>query len=298
MSRSFTLRPPAKINLTLRVGPRRDDGFHDVQTVMQTIGLCDELRFTETRRPFALSGARSGAGVPLDRTNLVWRAAQALWRFAGKTGDPHGVSIRLDKRIPAAAGLGGGSADAAATLAGLNRIWRLRAPVADLMRIAATLGSDVPFFLSGGTAMGLGRGDEVFPLRELPRLGIVIIKPSFGVTTADAYRWFDDDRAAGMRPMAEDAGRAVDAGWGAPLRLVNDLEAPVTRRHPGIAEAVEACRMAGAKAAAMTGSGSAVFGVFSVAAASRAARQLRRAGWVVLPTHTVSASKTARLIGL
>jgi 4-diphosphocytidyl-2-C-methyl-D-erythritol kinase len=300
MTRSFTLRPPAKINLTLRVGPRRDDGFHDVQTVMQTIGLCDELTFAETRRPLALSGARAGAGaaVPLDRTNLIWRAADALWRFAGRAGDPHGVRITLTKRIPVAAGLGGGSADAAATLAGLNRLWRLRLPTADLVRIAATLGSDVPFFLSGGTALGLGRGDDVFPLRELPRLGVVVIKPSFGVTTADAYRWLDDDRAAGTRPSAHAPDRAIDAGWALPLRLVNDLEPPVARRHPGIAEAVLSCQQAGAKAAGMTGSGSAVFGVFSVAAAPRAARRLQRADWVVVPTRTVSASEAGRLVGL
>ncbi len=304
MTRTLTLRPPAKINLTLRVGLRRDDGFHDVQTVMQTIGLCDELTFTETRRPLALSSARgrvaagaNGAAVPADRTNLVWRAAEALWRFAGKAGDPHGVTIKLTKRIPVAAGLGGGSADAAAALAGLNRLWRLKVPAADLLRIAATLGSDVPFFLSGGTAMGLGRGDDVFPLRELPRLGIVIIKPSFGIATADAYRWLDDDRAAGTRPV-DTSARALNAGWTTPLRLVNDLEPPVTRRHAGIAEAVEACERAGALAAAMTGSGSAVFGVFSIAAAPKAARKLRRSGWVVIPTRTVSSAETGRLVGL
>src|SRR5690349_15671763 len=115
MPRSITLHAPAKINLTLRVGPRRDDGFHDVQTVMQTLSLCDDLTFTETRRPLALGvrGERgTAAAIPLDRTNLIWRAAEALWRFAGKPGEPHGVSITLRKRIPVAAGLGGGSADA------------------------------------------------------------------------------------------------------------------------------------------------------------------------------------------
>jgi 4-diphosphocytidyl-2-C-methyl-D-erythritol kinase len=304
MTRVLRLRPPAKINLTLRVGPRRDDGFHDVQTVMQTIGLCDELTFTETRRPLVLSTFRvraaSGvpaANVPTDRTNLVWRAADALWRFAGKPGDPQGVTIKLAKRIPVAAGLGGGSADAAATLAGLNRLWRLKVPVADLLCLASRLGSDVPFFLTGGTALGLGRGDDVFPLRELPRLGIVIIKPSFGITTADAYRWLDDDRAARVRAV-DRAARTLNAGWTTPLSLVNDLEPPVTRRHGGIAEAVEACQRAGAMAAAMTGSGSAVFGVFPVGGVAQAARRLRRPGWVVVPTRTVSASETGRLIGL
>jgi len=296
MTRALTLRPSAKINLALHVGPANETGYHDVRTILQSIALHDTLKLTPRRGPFALSIRHRD--VPADRTNLVWRAADALWSAAGRDGDPRDVSIVLDKLIPAAAGLGGGSADAAAALSGLNAIWKLRLSHADLRRIAATLGADVPFFLLGGTAMGLGRGDELFPLQELPRVGIVIIKPAVGVSTADAYRWLDADRASGLGAAAGPP-RELVVGWGTgPVALVNDLEAPACRRHPGIGEAIEACLAAGATAAAMTGSGSAVFGVFSEAATPKAARRLRRPGWLVFATRTLSRRESGRRLGL
>lgn len=296
MTRVLTLRPPAKINLTLRVGPARDDGFHDVQTIMQTIALSDTLTFTPKRGPFTLS-SRTPA-VAADHTNLVWRAADALWLAAGRTGSPRDVQVVLDKKIPVAAGLGGGSADAAAALAGLNTVWRLGWPRHDLIRVASTLGSDVPFFLAGGTALGVGRGEQVFPLQELPRFGVVIITPAFGVGTADAYRWLDADRAAGIAEATRLA-RPLDVGWrSGPVAVINDLEAPVTRRHPGLVDAIDACLRQGALAAGMTGSGSAVFGLFSGAKASGAARRLKRPDWLVLPTRTVSRAESGRLMGL
>lgn len=296
MIRTLTLRPSAKINLTLHVGPANETGYHDVRTILQSIALHDTLRLTSKRGPLALSIRQ--ADVPADRTNLVWRAAEALWRAAGRDGDPRDVSITLDKVIPVAAGLGGGSADAAAALTGLNAIWKLRLSHSDLRRIAASLGADVPFFLLGGTAMGLGRGDDLFPLSEVPRLGIVIIKPDFGVSTVDAYRWLDADRASGL-VGASGPAQELTVGWGTgPVALINDLEAPARRRHPGIGEAIDACLAAGARAAAMTGSGSAVFGVFSEAAAPKAARRLRRPGWLVLDTRTLSRRESGRRIGL
>jgi len=296
MTRALTLRPSAKINLTLHVGPANETGYHDVRTILQSIALHDTLKLTPTRGSFALSIRHSE--VPADRTNLVWRAADALWNASGRDGDPRDVSVVLDKVIPAAAGLGGGSADAAAALIGLNAIWKLRLSHADLRRIGASLGADVPFFLVGGTAMGLGRGDELFPLQELPRLGIVIIKPAIGVNTADAYRWLDSDRASGLGATAGPP-RELAAAWATgPVVLVNDLEAPACRRHPVIGEAIEACLAAGARAAAMTGSGSAVFGVFSEAAALKAARRLRRPGWLVTATRTLSRRESGRRLGL
>jgi 4-diphosphocytidyl-2-C-methyl-D-erythritol kinase len=296
MTRALTLRPSAKINLTLHVGPANETGYHDVRTILQSIALHDTLTLTPKRGPFTLSIRQSD--VPADRTNLVWRAADALWRAAGRDGDPRDVSVTLDKVIPVAAGLGGGSADAAAALTGLNAIWKLRKTPADLRRVAASLGADVPFFLLGGTAMGLGRGDDLFPLSEVPRFGIVIIKPDFGVSTVEAYRWLDADRASGQ---AGGTGphRELAVGWGTgPVALLNDLEAPARRRHPGIGEAIEACLDAGARAAAMTGSGSAVFGVFSESAAPKAARRLRRPGWLVLATRTLSRRESGRRMGL
>ena len=184
---------------------------------MQSIALADRLRFTTRRGPFVLDTRHPN--VPADRTNLVWRAAELLWRAIGRPGDPRDVHVRLEKAIPAAAGLGGGSADAAATLAGLNVLWEARRPRRELARLASELGADVPFFLQGGTALGTGRGDELYPVDDAARLGVVVIKPSFGVSTADAYRWLDEDRAAGAAEAS--SSRDVDLGWpSGPIRLV------------------------------------------------------------------------------
>jgi 4-diphosphocytidyl-2-C-methyl-D-erythritol kinase len=235
--------------------------------------------------------------VPADRSNLIWRAATTLWSAAGRDGDPADVQVTLRKVIPIAAGLGGGSANAVGALVGLNRIWTLGLSQLDLLRLAATLGSDVPFFLAGGTAIGLGRGERILPLRPIRRFGVVVIKPVFGVRTADAYRWLDQDRAAGLDGHLETPSD-LNVGWPAPLRLANDLQAPVSRRHEGIQAAVRAAREAGAIAAGMTGSGSAVFALFPPAAAPRAARHLRRPGWVVHAAMTLTAAEAGRLMSL
>jgi 4-diphosphocytidyl-2-C-methyl-D-erythritol kinase len=295
VSRSLELYPPAKINLMLRVGALGPDGRHDVRTLLQTISLTDTLTAAAREGPFKLSGR--APGVPADRTNLVWRAAEDLWRHAGRTGDPRGVHIRLQKAIPAAAGLGGGSADAAAALVALNVLWGLRLRRRDLRGLAAGLGADVPFFLLGGTAIGLGRGDEIYPVDDVARFGVVVIKPSFGVSTAEAYGWLDADRAAGLADAAPAA--TLDAGWDSgPVSLANDLEPPVSRRHPEVAEMVAACRREGALAAGMTGSGSAVFGLFREATAPAAARRLRRPDWLVLLARTLSRREAGRKLGL
>jgi len=297
MSRALVLRPSAKVNLTLRVGPRRDDGYHEVQTLMQSIGLADTLTVSGRPGPFGLL-SRS-PGVPTDRTNLVWRAAELLWRDLGRPGDPRDAHIKLEKQIPVAAGLGGGSSDAAAALVGLNTVWAGRRSRRDLIQLAAELGSDVPFFLHGGTAIGLGRGEELYPVDDVARLGVVVIKPSFGVGTAEAYGWLDADRAA--EAVAPEPGRPqdVEVGWaGGRLQLANDLQAPVSRRHPAIAEMIAACVTHGAMAAAMSGSGSAVFGVFSETTARRALARLQRPDWLVLLTRTLSRQEAAKRVGL
>ncbi len=297
MARALVVRPTAKINLMLRVGARQPDGYHDVRTLMQSIGLSDTLTFTPRRGPFALQCR--APGVPVDASNLVWKAAEALWRSAGLPGGPKDVHVRLDKGIPSEAGLGGGSADAAAALVGLNAVWELRRPRQELMRLGASLGADVPFFMQCGTALGVGRGDEVYPMDDAARLGIVVIKPSFGVSTAEAYRWLDEDRRAGQPATSSRAPRELEIGWPTgPVLLANDLEAPVARRHAGIGEMIDACLREGALAAAMSGSGSAVFGVFQESAASRAARRLGRPDWLVLLTRTLTRQEAGRRIRL
>ncbi len=297
MARALVLRPSAKINLMLRVGQRQPDGYHDLRTLMQSIGVSDTLTLTARRGPFALQ--TRAPGVPSDATNLVWRAADALWRSAGRTDAPRDVHVRLDKGIPSAAGLGGGSADAAAALLGLNAVWDLRRPRKELMRIAATLGADVPFFLQCGTALCVGRGDEVYPVDDAARLGIVVIKPSFGVSTAEAYRWLDEDRQAGEAGVPGREPREADIGWSTgPVLFANDLEGPVARRHPSILEMIDACIREGALAAAMSGSGSAVYGVFPESVATRAAKRLNRPDWLVLLTRTVTRQEAGRRIRL
>jgi 4-diphosphocytidyl-2-C-methyl-D-erythritol kinase len=295
MSRQLVLRPSAKINLTLRVGPLRLDGYHEVRTLLQSIALSDTLTLTPRRGPFALSVR--GAGVPPDRENLVWRAAVSLWEALGRTGEPRDVHVRLEKQIPVAAGLGGGSADAAAALSGLSRLWEARWPRRALMDLGATLGADVPFFLHGGTALGVGKGEEIYPVDDLARLGVVIIKPSWGVATAEAYRWFDDDRAVAPGPEKR-APPEIDAGWSTgPLRLTNDLEAPVARRHPEILTMIEALQREGARAASMTGSGAAVYALLPEAQARRVASRVKRSDWLVLLTRTLSRREAGRRMG-
>ncbi len=297
MSRSLILRPSAKVNLALRVYGRREDGFHDVRTLLQSIALSDRIVVTERPGPFALRVR--GVGAPTDRTNLVWRAAEALWRAIGRAGDPRGVHLTLEKQIPAAAGLGGGSADAAAALAGLNRIWQAGWPAARLARLAVELGADVPFFLYGGTALGVGRGDELYPVEDIRRLGVVVIKPSFGVSTASAYGWLDEDRRAGIAELPDGTPAEVDVGWAAGgVTLLNDLGGAVARRHPEIDTMAAALRALGAFGAAMSGSGSAVFGLFSEAGARAAVRRLQRPGWLVLLTRTLTRREARSRVGL
>ena len=252
-------RAHAKINLDLRVLGTRPDGFHELRTVFQALALHDTI--TCVPRPGPLAIECDTAGVPLDGGNLVWKAADVLWRAIRRLGPPRDVLIRLDKRIPVQAGLGGGSADAAATLLALVKLWRVPVRPSQLTDIAATLGADVPFFLAGGTALGLGRGDEVYPLADLPRHWIVLVIPGFGVSSADAYNWYDEERDLGIGPAREP--QHVPGPWPSrAAQMINDLEAPIARHHFEIDQMKISLRRAGALAAAMSGSGSTVFGLF------------------------------------
>jgi 4-diphosphocytidyl-2-C-methyl-D-erythritol kinase len=264
-------RAHAKLNLDLRVLGLRPDGYHELRTVFQSIALHDLLTVTRVPGPFRI--VCDAPGVPLDASNLVWGAADRLWRALGRPGAPVDVVVTLDKRIPLQAGLGGGSANAAAALRALARLWGVRLRADELARLGATLGADVPFCLTGGTAMGTGRGDEIVPLEDMPRLAVVLLVPGFGVSSAEAYRWYDAAPARG-------GGPAPSPWTGRPAALVNDLEAPVARRHPEITRMTAALTAAGAQASAMTGSGSTVFGLFPDRAGARAAAAaLGRGSW-------------------
>lgn len=291
MIKRFVVRAHAKVNLDLRVLGARPDGYHELRTVFQSIDLHDSL--VCAARPGAFTVVCRTAGVPLDSTNLVWVAAVRLWTALGRAGEPRDTRISIEKAIPVAAGLGGGSADAAAALLALARLWG-GAPVTLLREVAAEVGADVPFFLSGGTALGLGRGEEIYPLVDLPQHWVVIVRPPYGVSTAEAYAWYDEDRAAGLREPRE--LQVLPVPW--PTRaaqMINDLEPPVVRRHPEIGALKTALRDAGAVAAAMSGSGSAVFGLFrSRAAARRLLRPLSKGGARALLTRTLSRAELER----
>jgi 4-diphosphocytidyl-2-C-methyl-D-erythritol kinase len=269
----------------------RADGYHELRTVFQSVALHDTLLCVTRPGPFALRCRTSG--LPLDESNLVWRAAAELWTAMGRPGVPSNLSISLKKQIPLQAGLGGGSADAAATLLALARVWG-GVPVSTIRDVAGAIGADVPYFLSGGTALGLGRGEEIYPLVDLPTHWVVIVQPPYGISTAEAYSWYDEDRAAGLREPREP--QMLPVPW--PTRaaqMINDLEPPVVRRHPEIGTLKILLREAGAVAAAMSGSGSAVFGLFRTqAAAVRALKPVSRAGARARLTRTISRAEHER----
>jgi 4-diphosphocytidyl-2-C-methyl-D-erythritol kinase len=286
------VRAHAKINLDLRVLGTRADGFHELRTVFQAIGLHDVITCVAREGAFAIECGMPG--VPLDRSNLVWRAAEALWRLLERDGPLRDVLVRLDKQIPLQAGLGGGSTNAAATLMALARLWGASVRPAQLTDLAATLGADVPFFLAGGTALGLGRGDEVYPLADLARHWIVLLIPGFGVSTVDAYGWYDSERELG-RPSAR-AAQYVPGPWPSrAAQMINDLEGPISQHHPEIEQMKAALRRHGAAAAAMSGSGSAVFGLFQKRReAVAAAATLGASGWRVVLTRSLDRGEYAR----
>jgi 4-diphosphocytidyl-2-C-methyl-D-erythritol kinase len=293
MSRAprLTVRAHAKVNLDLRVLGVRPDNYHELRTVFQTIELHDTLVCAETPGPFMLK-CRTPS-VPLDASNLIWKSAAALWTALGRAGDVRDTTIAIDKKVPLESGLGGGSADAAAALTALARLWG-GAPMTLLREVGAAIGADVPFFLSGGTALGLGRGEEIYPLVDMPPHFLVIVRPPFGVSTAEAYAWYDEDRAAGLREVRE--LQLLPVPWPSrAAQMINDLEPPVVRRHPEISTLKVQLKELGASAAAMSGSGSAVFGLFrSRVAAERAVRPLSKGGARALFTRTLTRAEHER----
>jgi len=236
----------AKINLSLRVLGVLAGGYHELRTILQSIALHDTLTIRAVPGPFHLTC--DDPDCPSNSTNLIWRAAEQLWTAAGRRGSPRDISIDLAKRIPLRAGLGGGSSDAAAALRALGRMWRL--DEAHQRATAAALGADVPYFFEGGTVLGLERGDLLFPLIDYPAAWVVVALPPFGVSTKEAFGWWD---GIALRPGESRARR----------ELHNDLEGVVAAHHPQIKRLISAMRRAGASHAALSGSGSAVFGLFA-----------------------------------
>jgi 4-diphosphocytidyl-2-C-methyl-D-erythritol kinase len=294
--RALRVRACAKINLTLRVLGIRPDGYHQLRTTFQSLALHDTLTFEPERGPFILT--TDDPSCPTDQSNLVWKAAVALWQAAGRRGVPAGLRVHLRKRIPSQAGLGGGSSDAASTLTVLRVLWRTRTSDAELEALARSLGADVPFFLQGGTVLGVERGDLLFPLHDVPAAWVVLARPDFGVSTRDAYRWWDEADAGARGPSDPHARRS--AASPAPAipasEWTNDLEAPVVARYRRIGRLVAALRSGGASYAAMSGSGSAVFALFAERErALAAAERVRDRSTHAWTTTTVSRRRFLRL---
>lgn len=269
------LRSPCKINLLLNILGRRTDGFHDLETVLLPVPLHDRLTFTPA--PAGVTLTCSEPALPVDSGNLVHRAATA---FLGESGVGAGVAIHLVKQLPLAAGLGGGSANAAATLRGLNELFGRPLRPGQLHALAAALGSDVPFFLQDGPALGTGRGEVIQPLPPFAALRgahLLLIHPGFGIATAWAYRELArHPEALGGRPgRARELITLLAAGdlAAAGRALFNSLEAPALRKYPVLALYQEFLRSCGAAATLMSGSGSTTFALFAEAPAASAAEE-------------------------
>ncbi|MFQ5691610.1 MAG: 4-(cytidine 5'-diphospho)-2-C-methyl-D-erythritol kinase [Nitrospinota bacterium] len=287
--RVLTLYPPAKINLGLHVLGRRPDGYHDVRTVLQKLALRD--RVTLTLRPRGLRVWCSHPDVPDGSSNLAYRAAKRLLRAAGGAGGAAGLSVYIEKRIPVAAGLGGGSADAAAVLFGLNALLRLGRSGDYLAKVAAELGADVPFFLGGPCALAEGKGERLSALKARPPTPVVIVKPPFSVSAAWAYGALNSGLTGppAKPKMSYRTPRisGLPGGWD---MLRNDLEKGVVEVHPIVGELKAELRRLGADFALMSGSGPTVFGWFSdVRRARRAARSLLGSGIDSRLTRTLGA---------
>ncbi|MFJ4652628.1 4-(cytidine 5'-diphospho)-2-C-methyl-D-erythritol kinase [Nocardia sp. NPDC088792] len=251
------VRAPSKVNLHLGVGDLREDGYHDLTTVFQALSLSDDVQLSPATSLTVKVTGESADQVPTDRTNLVWRAAVRLGEVAGK---PPLLDIAIAKGIPVAGGMAGGSADCAATLVGLNDLWELGLGRAELSDIAAELGSDVPFALHGGTALGRGRGEKLLPVLSRNTFHWVLALAKGGLSTPDVFRELDRLREAGDPPRLgnpEDLLQALASGAPAQLAplLGNDLQAAALSLKPELRRTLRAGVGAGALAGMVSGSG-------------------------------------------
>jgi len=281
----------AKINLCLHVLGRFPDGYHELRTIFQAISLRDTLELSRTRGT-GIQLETDDPALPAGPENLVYRAIETMGRELGFRG---GIHARLEKRIPVARGLGGGSSDAAAALIGMVRLTKKKLPLARLIEIAAGLGADVPFFLFGGRALGVNRGDEIYPLADTPKRSIVVVSPrGIGVSTKEAYQWVSAELT--NRAKAPNIFEFCALCWSGRGGVSNDFEGPVFHHHPRLGEIRDALLERGAAEAALAGSGSAVFGVFrNPAQARRAARAFPEDS--VFAVETLSRENYGRAMG-
>jgi 4-diphosphocytidyl-2-C-methyl-D-erythritol kinase len=284
----------AKINWTLEILGRRADGYHELRTILQTVEVCDQLSFTATEKELVLTCDQPE--VPCDETNLIYRAAALLREL---TGCDKGAKIELQKRIPLGAGLGGGSSNAAITLLALARLWEVEVAPRDLFRLGAQLGSDVPFFFFGGTGVGIGRGDEVYPMADIVAEHLLLVNPGVHVPTREIYGNLPSELTSPVpmnkMPFSLEAAyaRMRGAHWNLrPGDLQNDLERPALALYPLIGQVKQRLRELKAAAVLMSGSGATVFAVFeSEAARAQAKHDLSVTGWWCAATRTLKRSE-------
>ena len=257
----------AKINLDLRVLGRREDGYHEVRTILQTIDWADEIRIDAADRfEFVERGIRAG------EDNLVMKAVRTFERL---TGDKVSVRIELIKNVPSGAGLGGGSADAAITLLGLQKFSGRQLPEPSVQSALSALGSDIPFFLFGGRALGTGRGNEITMMEDDAEYGLVVVVPPVSIATREAYSWLTgSDKSNNISRFCAQPSSHSEAEAG------NDFESVVFARHPLLSEIKQDILRAGAFRASLSGTGSALFGIFGSTKEAEAAL-VRLSSWGV-----------------
>ena len=264
-----TILGRAKINLTLDILGLRDDGYHEIATVMQSLALADTL--TLTRREEGITLTVDLPGLEADERNLAHRAAALVMKECGVRG---GVHIDIAKRIPVAAGLAGGSADAAATLRGMNELYGLGRSDAELCALGAQIGSDIPFSLMGGTIFATGRGEIMRRLTDFPEMPVVLAKPPFAVSTPWAYRSYDANPPEEHPDNAAFLDAIAAGDTAACIRLAGNVLEPVTEAaHPVIGDYRARMYACGALCAMMSGSGPTVFGLFADVQTARAAAE-------------------------
>lgn len=285
----FTLPSFAKINLFLRVLGKRPDGFHEICTIFQTVSLCDRLTFGEHERIVLTCDDRN---VPSGEGNLIVKAAKLLQENAAVK---KGARIHLEKRIPAPGGLGGGSSNAAVALLGLIRLWRIEIDFETLCELGKTLGSDVPFFFYGGTALGTGRGTEIFPLEDFEENYILIVAPKIDVSTGAAFARLgaSDLTNKGSKSILQICRDEANALYLQQTALENDFERVIFEIEPEVKRVKEMLLASGAKRALLSGSGASVFGIYGTGEQRKKAAEALRGeqrDWRVFPVETVSGS--------
>ncbi len=287
----LTLPSFAKINWTLEILGKRADGYHELRTLLQTVNVADELSFEPLPSELVLSG--NHPELAMDETNLIYRAAKLL---RDKSGCQLGAKITLDKQLPMAAGLGGGSSNAAVTLLALRKLWRLSVSPAELFALGSQLGADVPFFFIGGTCIGVGRGDEVYPTTEFQMPHLLLVNAGLAVPTKDVYANLPSvltapDLVHKMPTSLQAAFAGMNEANSLFPVLHNDLESSVLPRYPLLAEIKTRLLSLNASGTLMSGSGSTVFAIFDSEAAMIAAQnELQTTGWWCAAAQTVSRS--------